>query len=166
MSARSSQRVAHEAETLGHSDGHGALGDGSDVVFVNRTVRPGTEPRAPRVDVMAILTLESESNLYAGFTENLSECGVFVATHAPLALGSIVDLCISLPLQQPFRARGTVRWLRPYSERNETAPGMGIRFDRLSAADTARIQEFIQMRAPMFFDDESTETTQMATLKP
>ena len=158
MGARNSQSVARPPETLGRSDGH-AAGDGSDVVFVSRTVRPRTEPRAPRVDLMVILTLESDSNLYAGFTENLSECGVFVATHAPLALGSIVGLCISLPLQQPFLALGTVRWLRPYSERNEAAPGMGIRFDHVSAADTAGIQEFIEVRAPMFFDDESVEAT-------
>jgi uncharacterized protein (TIGR02266 family) len=147
-------------------DAYGSSSDGSEVVIVNRAIEPGLEPRAPRIEVRLGVDIESESNFYAGFTENLSECGVFVATHAPLRIGSTVDLWISLPHTAHIRARGTVRWQRHYSESNETAPGMGIRFDSLSAEDTARIHEFAQTRAPMFFDDETTETAQRTTLKP
>jgi uncharacterized protein (TIGR02266 family) len=96
----------------------------------------------------------------------MSECGVFVATFAPLRKGSSVDLCISLPHREPIRVSGTVRWLRPYSERNATPPGMGVRFDQLSAADTARIQEFTKARTPMLFDDETSDVPQIPTLRP
>ncbi|MET0593193.1 MAG: TIGR02266 family protein [Polyangiaceae bacterium] len=115
------------------------------------------EPRAKRIDVTLVVGIESESNFYAGFTENVSECGVFVATYAPLVIGSTISLRILLPEGELVQALGTVRWVRPFSERNDGPPGMGIRFDQLSARDTARIQAFTEARAPMFFDDESDE---------
>jgi len=110
--------------------------------------------RCPRVEVTLMVTVESESNLYVGFTENLSDGGVFVATHAVRKIGSAVDLVIELAQQPPVRAKGTVRWLRHYSEVNETSPGMGIRFDSLSDADAHRLHEFAKLRQPIFFDDE------------
>ena len=114
------------------------------------------EPRAPRVQVLLAVSLQSASNFYAGFTENLSEYGVFVATHAPLSIGCTVEVAISLSAEEePIRARGTVRWLRPYSEPSGMTPGMGVRFDRLSSKDSARVQAFCEARAPIFFDDES-----------
>jgi uncharacterized protein (TIGR02266 family) len=113
------------------------------------------ERRRPRIEVTLMVTVESESNLYVGFTENLSDGGVFVATHALRKIGSLVDLIIELAQQPPIRAKGTVRWLRPYSEVNETVPGMGIRFDQLSAEDAGRLHEFAKARQPIFFDDET-----------
>src|SRR6185295_8652321 len=111
--------------------------------------------REQRVEVTVLVTMESDSNFFLGFTENLSEGGVFVATHASSEIGSSVDLVIMLADQEPIRARGKVRWLREYSEANGTVPGMGIRFDGLSPSDGRRISEFTMMRAPLFFDDEN-----------
>jgi uncharacterized protein (TIGR02266 family) len=113
-----------------------------------------------------VVSIASDSNFYAGFTENLSESGVFVATHVALRIGSSVDLWIYLPHTAPICARGTVRWQRRGSSAEGKTSGVGIRFDCLSAGDTARIHEFAQARAPMFFDDESPETVQRTTLKP
>ena len=135
---------------------------GSEVVIVHRTERV-EGAMSPRAEVSLAVSVESESNFYAGFTENLSECGVFVATHAPLEIGSTVEVSVALPENETIRARGTVRWLRPYSESNGIAPGMGVRFDQLSAKDSARIQAFCEARAPMFFDDESVEDGWSAT---
>ena len=146
------------------SAGESAWEDSSEVVIVNPTVRPGVPPRSPRIEVRLAVNVDTESNFYAGFTENASECGIFVATHAPLRLGSVVDLCIALPHEEPIRARGTVRWLRPYSESNDAVPGMGIRFDRLAIKDAERIHEFTKARAPMFFDDETESTPQIAAI--
>jgi uncharacterized protein (TIGR02266 family) len=128
--------------------------EASEVVIVRYSQR-AEEPRTPCSEIKLAVSIESESNFYAGFTENLSECGVFVATRTPLQLGSAVEISISLPREATIRARGTVRWLRPYAESSELAPGMGVRFDKLSSKDSARIQAFSEARAPMFFDDES-----------
>jgi len=126
----------------------------------------GARPHTARTEVRLAVSLDSESNFYAGFAEDVSECGVFVATFAPLDIGSTVDLWISLTHKEPIRARGTVRWQRMRSDSSQPPPGMGIRFDYLSAEDTIRIHEFAQARAPMFVDDEVTETTQRTTLRP
>jgi uncharacterized protein (TIGR02266 family) len=111
--------------------------------------------KEPRAKVTVAITAESESNFYVGFTEKLSDGGVFVATHAPWSIGRAVDLEIALPEQPPILARGTVRWIREYSEANETVAGVGIRFDRLTSHDATRILEFAKSRAAMFFDDEA-----------
>lgn len=121
---------------------------------VERPERIVGDQRPPRIEVTLVVTVESESNFYVGFTENLSDGGVFVATHAPREIGCAVDLVIELSYQPPIRAKGTVRWLRQYSEVNETVPGMGIRFDHLSTEDARRLHEFAKVRQPMFFDDE------------
>jgi len=114
----------------------------------------GVEHRTSRLEVRLAVNFSSESNFYLGFTENLSEGGVFVATHAPRSLGSKIDLVIALPDQEPIRAEGTVRWHRQYSESNETPPGMGVRFEYLTPLDEERVREFARSRQPMFFDDD------------
>ena len=136
-------------------DDAGTVPDGADIVIVRRGVESGVPSRPARLEVRLVVSVESESNFYGGFTENLSESGVFVATHAPLAIGSSVDLWIYLPHKEPICARGTVRWQRRGSGAGHTASGMGIRFDHLSAEDAISIQEFAQERSPMFFDDEN-----------
>lgn len=109
---------------------------------------------SPPFELRLELSLYSESNFYIGFTQNFSDGGVFVATHALQRLGATCDLIIMLPNQNPITTKGTVRWIRPYSEGGDTPPGMGIRFDQLPAADAALIREFADARQPIFFDDE------------
>jgi uncharacterized protein (TIGR02266 family) len=124
----------------------------SDVVVVERAVEQ--DERAPRLEVSLAVSVASNSNFYVGFAENLSDGGIFVATHAPRPIGCSVDLVVALPDQAPIRARGTVAWLREYSEANDTVPGMGIRFDEVSPPDVTRILAFARTRPPMFFDGE------------
>ena len=139
---------------------------GSDVIVVSRAEELGPEPRDARIEVRLAVDAESASNFYAGFSDNVSECGVFVATDAPLNVGSTVELWISLPHKAPIRTRGTVRWQRRNTASSEKRAGMGIRFDRLSYQDSAHIQEFAEARAPIFFDDEHPEGAERATLRP
>ena len=42
------------------------------------------------------VTLESDSNFYMGLTENLSDGGIFVATHAIQPIGTIVALTLRI----------------------------------------------------------------------
>jgi uncharacterized protein (TIGR02266 family) len=130
------------------------VSNGIDVVVVDRPHRVDRDEGAPRLDVSLMVSIDSESNFYVGFTENLSDGGVFVATHAPRPIGCAVNLVIALPNQMPIRAKGTVAWIREYSDANEAVPGMGIRFDQISANDVKRVLEFARARQPMFFDGE------------
>jgi uncharacterized protein (TIGR02266 family) len=128
--------------------------DKIDVLVVERNEAQARDERTPRLEISLMVTLESDSNFYVGFAENLSDGGVFVATHAQRPIGTTVALVIALPNQPPIRAKGTVAWQREYAEENEAAPGMGIRFDEIARADVDRILEFARARQPMFFDGE------------
>ncbi|MEZ4225791.1 MAG: TIGR02266 family protein [Polyangiaceae bacterium] len=101
------------------------------------------------------VSFESEHNFYAGFIENMSVGGIFMATHMLKPVGEIMDVTLNLPgLAEPVRARGEVRWVREYNERSNVPPGLGLRFVEISPQDMAAIQEFLSHREPMFYDDE------------
>jgi uncharacterized protein (TIGR02266 family) len=101
------------------------------------------------------ITLESESNFYLGLTENFSEGGVFVATHVFKPIGTPVELSFRLPqVPDAIRVKGTVRWVRVYSESSDTPPGMGVRFDTVGDEHVALIRHFLASRAPLFFDED------------
>ena len=110
--------------------------------------------RQPRVSLTTELTLYSGSNFYAGFTEDISEGGVFMASYAILPVGAQVAIQLALPGGFEIRATGTVRWLR-YSGDEEAGaepPGMGIELDAVDEADRLLIREFVQNRSPYFVD--------------
>jgi uncharacterized protein (TIGR02266 family) len=114
--------------------------------------------RAHRESTRRSIELEvgllSESNFYVGFTENLSESGVFVATYLVRPLGSLVELSLRLlGRDEPLKVRGEVRWVRLYSPTSDAGPGMGIRFEAISEADRAEITKFLATRDPIFFTE-------------
>lgn len=95
---------------------------------------------AQRLSVKLLAAREGDPSSYVGLTENLSEGGAFVATRAPWDIGSTIDLIIGLPHQGVIRARGTVCWRRSPSINGNQAPGIGVRFDRLSRDVANRIR--------------------------
>jgi uncharacterized protein (TIGR02266 family) len=108
-----------------------------------------------RHDVELDISLLSETNFYLGLTENLSEGGLFIATHAVKPIGTKVEFSFKLPqLDEPIQAIGTVRWVRVYSETSDTSPGMGVRFDQISSQQIEQIRRFLATRAPLFFDED------------
>jgi uncharacterized protein (TIGR02266 family) len=100
------------------------------------------------------VTVGSDHNFYAGFAENLSAGGVFIATHKLKAVGSKIELTINLPDDVQLRLIGEVRWIRVFNERSDTPPGMGVKFATVGADEVAAIQRFLSRRDPLFFDDE------------
>lgn len=102
--------------------------------------RAGRHPH--RLSVKLLTSPAGYSASYVGLTENLSENGAFVATRAPWTIGCTIDLIIGLPHQPILRARARVCWRRTASSETGCTPGIGIRFERLSASDAARIREF------------------------
>jgi uncharacterized protein (TIGR02266 family) len=100
------------------------------------------------------VSISSDHNFYAGFTENLSAGGIFVATHVLKPVGSVIELCVFLPdSQRTVRGKGEVRWVRSYNEHNNVPPGMGISFIELEAGCEHAIAEFLSNREPLFYDD-------------
>ncbi len=111
--------------------------------------------RHSRYAVELQVSMSSDHNFYTGFAENLSEGGVFVATHSLKAVGTIMELSIHLPGGTgPARVQGEVRWVREYREGSDAPPGMGVRFLALPVEVTHAILEFLQHREPLFYDDD------------
>ncbi len=108
-----------------------------------------------RVAVAAEVHLESESNLYAGITNNISEGGVFVATPQLLAKGTVLDLEFSIPDGgPPIRTTAVVRWLREDLDDIEGPPGIGVQFVELGDTAKARLERFVELRDTMYYDED------------
>jgi uncharacterized protein (TIGR02266 family) len=109
--------------------------------------------QSPRVAMCVEVGFQSDSNFYAGFTEDLSDGGLFVATHMLQEIGTELTLTFTLPNDYEVRAVGVVRWLRdPHDLNADTRPGMGIQLRELSQDDQAMIREFLTLRDPLFHD--------------
>lgn len=105
-----------------------------------------------RKRVSLAVTLTSESNLYVGFADNMSEGGLFVATHELIGIGKQVDLEVQLPGEEkPIRVSGEVRWQRTVADpSNGVLPGFGAEFVDLSPEDRQRLEQFLEQREPIF----------------
>ncbi|HEY6077593.1 MAG TPA: TIGR02266 family protein [Polyangiaceae bacterium] len=100
------------------------------------------------------VSVGSEHNFYAGFAENLSAGGVFVATHKLKPVRSLIELTINLPDGVSVRATGEVRWIRVFNEHSDSPPGMGVKFDALDDVSVAAIESFLARRDPLFFEED------------
>jgi uncharacterized protein (TIGR02266 family) len=115
----------------------------------------GRYRRNARAAVELDVSLGSDHNFYAGFVENLSAGGVFVATHLLRPVGEVIELSIYVSDdEQVVTGTGEVRWLREYNEASDVPPGMGVKFLSLTEGSEKIIQRFLAQRDPMFFDDE------------
>jgi uncharacterized protein (TIGR02266 family) len=109
--------------------------------------------RTVRASLATEVNLFSHSNFYTGFTEDISEGGVFVASYGLLPVGTTVAVNLGLPGGFEIEATGTVRWLRCSSGEDGTEPpGMGIQFTWIGEDDRELIREFVRHRSPLFFD--------------
>ncbi|MFN0062252.1 MAG: TIGR02266 family protein [Myxococcaceae bacterium] len=115
---------------------------------------PSVRTQVPRVQMQASVDLKSDSNFYVGFSTNLSEGGLFIATVQCPPKGTPVDLQFSIPGGQVLRVQGVVRWVREVNDKNpEIFPGVGVQFVSPSPAALEVIRSFVQKREPMFYPD-------------
>lgn len=121
--------------------------------MTDEVAAPREEHRASsRASLAVELHLASESHFFSGLSGDISEGGIFVSTWRELAVGSPVDVELSLPgSERPLRAHGEVRWQRDAS--GDAPPGVGIAFDELAAEDRALIRRFCTLRPPLYYDD-------------
>ena len=100
--------------------------------------------------------LNTEHNFYVGFSGNISEGGLFVASEAPLEIGDKVSLKFKLPnFPDEIQVEGEVRWVRDAAAASPGAPaGMGIKFLSLDPHVQQAIENFVAQRDPEFYPDE------------
>ncbi|MBK7860233.1 MAG: TIGR02266 family protein [Archangiaceae bacterium] len=108
----------------------------------------------PRVRMQVKIDFTSDNNFYSGFSTNLSDGGVFIATVKLVPIGTHVDLFFRLPNGDGIEAQGVVRWVREIDDRSpENMPGLGVQFLNLADAAKVAIGAFVREREPMFFPD-------------
>jgi uncharacterized protein (TIGR02266 family) len=107
-----------------------------------------------RVDLEANVGASSETNFYVGFSGEIAEGGVFVATYNTLEVGTSVVVTVTLPGGYEFRVPAHVHFVRdPMDMSDESEPGMGVKFEQLQGEHRELILRFVRKRAPMFYDD-------------
>ncbi|MBH24747.1 MAG: hypothetical protein CMH57_09910 [Myxococcales bacterium] len=125
-------------------------------IAINTAPESAETRQHTRIGVELEVTLESESNFYAGFSMNISEGGLFIATYDVQPVGSEIKISLALGDDEPpITAYGLVRWVREYNPASpDTSPGMGVQFTRMSREDVMRIYRFCaERRDPLFYED-------------
>jgi uncharacterized protein (TIGR02266 family) len=106
-----------------------------------------------RIEAEIEIGFASDSNFYTGFSENISEGGVFVATFREHRLGDRIDVSFTLPGDDhPLRLHAEVRWIRSQDPHDESPPGYGLQFVDLPDDARVQIERFIKMRDPLFYE--------------
>lgn len=116
------------------------------------SAKPVPKRQSPRVRMQAQVDFESDDNFFNGFSANISDGGLFIATVNVLPLGTQVDVGFSLPTGERIECKGVVRWVREIDDKQpEIFPGMGVQFLDLEDRSAQAIERFIQQREPMFY---------------
>lgn len=108
--------------------------------------------RGPRIGLEVDIGMHSDTNFFTGFSGDVSEGGMFVATYSPLSVGTRIELSFVLPGGYHVVTEGDVTWVRDPVDRETSTPGMGVRFKGLSEEDRAMIARFAEEREPIFFE--------------
>ena len=107
-----------------------------------------------RVPLKVEVNLQSEDTFFTGFSENVSEGGLFVATDAPFGMGTRLTVQLSMMGGAPESLPVVVRWIRPANSSGGLPAGMGVQFEGLDDRKLSELQAFIdsQMKETLFFD--------------
>lgn len=107
---------------------------------------------AMRMVLHAQVNIKSESNFFMGFTENISEGGIFVSTLSPPEVGEKVELAVAVDGGEPLPLIGTVRWHRTGEDGNPT--GCGVQFDEIDDDQRRTIEMLLVTleKEPLFHD--------------
>lgn len=88
--------------------------------------------------------MRSEHGFWAGFTEDISEGGIFVATSAPFDMGEKVTVNLMLGKKLGMvPVTCEVRWIRPDTG-GGLPPGMGLAFLDLDDEAAAQVRHYVE----------------------
>ncbi|WP_375742732.1 TIGR02266 family protein [Corallococcus interemptor] len=110
--------------------------------------------KAGRVRMHTTIDTRSDSNFFTGFSMDISEGGIFIATVEAVPRGTPVELDFTLPGGRPLTVNGVVRWARDGNDRTpDLMPGVGVQFTTLPPEVAHAISSFVATRDPMFYPD-------------
>jgi len=97
---------------------------------------------------------QSETNFFTGFSQDISEGGIFLATYDLVDRGTEMAVSFTLPDGHLVSCTGVVRWIREHNDATpDVYPGMGVQFTDLSAEDRQAIDGFLKQRPAMFYEE-------------
>ncbi len=107
----------------------------------------------PRWELHVHVTLESESNLYAGISCDVSAGGIFVATDDTPPLGEEVSVRLVMPDATELLLSGHVSWVRDHRQASPGLPaGCGIAWRTLPVEALRVLVHFAELREPLLFE--------------
>jgi uncharacterized protein (TIGR02266 family) len=120
-----------------------------EVVFSSRNQRT-----AQRIDVEIEVTLTGPHTFFSGLTMDISEGGVFVATHQIFPIGTEFRMILFLG-KEKLEIDSLVVWVRGEDSAmiSGEEPGIGLKFIKLDSRSLAVISEFLKKREPILYDD-------------
>ena len=138
--------------TVGKAQERASMPQGAKPAHAVREPVPHPGRKQARVALDADIGFQSDTNFYTGFSEDLSDGGLFIATYNLLAVGADVTINFTLPDGHLVVAKGKVTWVRDFNETTpDVAPGIGVQFEGLTETDMKSIHSFLRKRAPMFY---------------
>jgi uncharacterized protein (TIGR02266 family) len=110
--------------------------------------------QARRIACEVDIGFQSESNFFTGFSEDISEGGLFISTYDFKPIGTTIDVNFTLPSGHTVISQGIVRWVREVNPiAPDMEPGMGVQFLDLGQQDKSAIELFLSQRDPMFYEE-------------
>ncbi len=108
---------------------------------------------SPRFKLEAQITATSQANFWCGFSEDLSEGGIFVSMTLVPDVGELVHLSVRIGAEAPVTAIGQVQWHRLDDEGKPC--GCGVQFVMLDPRATDLLQGMLSRSAqtPLLVDD-------------
>ncbi|MDJ0787120.1 MAG: TIGR02266 family protein [Myxococcota bacterium] len=98
--------------------------------------------RSARAPVSVRVEYETVDSLFAEFSQNINEGGIFIETEAPLAIDEKVKLSFQLPgAAHAIEVTGRVARIEPAGS---PTPGMGVEFDALGDSARRQIDELVR----------------------
>lgn len=94
--------------------------------------------------VRLLIDYEAKDSFKSDYTTDISGGGLFIQTHAPLLIGTEMELKIAFPRIPKFiEIKGVVVWINENPTSNKP-PGMGIKFIGLKEEDRRFIDSLAQ----------------------
>jgi uncharacterized protein (TIGR02266 family) len=106
-----------------------------------------------RLPFVVEVDVHTEHNFFSGLTGDISEGGLFVATHLAYDIGTRLEINLVLPDRaEPTALLAEVRWIRSYVAEYDVSAGIGLRFLDAREDLLARIRSFLRARDPMIYE--------------
>jgi type IV pilus assembly protein PilZ len=98
-----------------------------------------------RYDTSISVDYSSGDTFLFSYIQNISEMGIFIRSDDPFPIGTILELKFAPDGQDAIELAGEVTWINPYRPFGDNLnPGMGVRFQELSADMRERIVALVR----------------------